>query len=63
MNFNKTSFLHTFLFAIFPIIHLYSINTIEVTLTEIFLPLLISVLLTGIFLVIVKLILKRIHLQ
>lgn len=58
MKFSKSSILHSFLFAIFPIIYLYSINTIEVSVNEIFVPILVSILVTGIFLIISRLILK-----
>lgn len=58
MKFAKTSILHPFLFAIFPIIYLYSINIIEVSIDEIVFPILVSILITGIFLIISKLILK-----
>ena len=58
MKFSKSSIIHSFLFAIFPIFYLYSINFIEVSINEIIFPILISMLVTSIFLVISKLILK-----
>jgi len=56
--FFKTSIIHPFLFAVFPIIHLYSINFFEVSIDEIILPILVSVLVTCVFLILSKLILK-----
>jgi hypothetical protein len=58
MNISKTSIFHPFLFAIFPIIHLYSINLIEVPINDIIFPMFVSVLVTGSLLLLSRVILK-----
>ena len=58
MNLSKSSILHSFIFSIFPIIYIYSINTIEVSANEIILPIVISVLITSLFLLVSRLILR-----
>ncbi len=58
MNIFKISIVHPFLFAIFPIVHLYSINFIEVPLGDIIFPISISVLVTVSLLFISQMILK-----
>jgi len=58
MNIPKTSIFHPFLFAIFPIIHLYSINFIEVPIDDIIFPISVSVLVTGSLLLLSRVILK-----
>jgi len=55
---NKTSILHSFLFAIFPILHLYSINLIEASINDIVFPIITSISITGILLIVSRLILK-----
>ena len=58
MNISKTSIFHPFLFAIFPIIHLYSINFIEVPMDDIIFPMFVSILVTGSLLFLSQIILK-----
>jgi len=58
LKISKTSILHPFLFSIFPIIHLYSINFIEVPIGDIIFPISVSVLVTGSLLLISRIILK-----
>ena len=58
MKFNQKSIFYPFLFAIFPIIYLYSINFIETPFFDIILPILISLSATIVLLIITRLILK-----
>jgi len=58
MSYFKTGVIHSLLLSVFPIIHLYSINFIEVKISDVILPLFISILATSIFLIITKLVLK-----
>ena len=58
LQISKTSIFHPFLFAIFPIIHLYSINFIEVPIDDIIFPMFVSVLVAGSLLLLSRVILK-----
>ena len=58
MLLTKFTVIHPFIFAIFPIIHLYSINFFDISINEIAPSILISVLITGILFILLKLILK-----
>ena len=58
MKINQKSIFYPFLFAIFPIIYLYSINFVETPLFDVILPILISLSGTFVLLIITRLILK-----
>ena len=58
MKINQKSIFYPFLFAIFPIIYLYSINFVETPLFDVILPMLISLSGTFVLLIITRLILK-----
>jgi len=58
MKINQKSIFYPFLFAIFPILYLYSINFIETPLFDAILPMLISLFATFVLLIIARLILK-----
>ena len=58
MKINQKSIFYPFLFSIFPIIYLYSINFVETPVFDVFLPILISLSGTFTLLIITRLILK-----
>ena len=58
MKLSKTSLFHPFLFALYPIIHLYSHNFIESPFFDALSPMIITLVITCIFLIITKLVVK-----